>query len=258
MLQAHRDELEEASMAKAEAEAHARMLQASIARYDRLKKEVESFSADPSQMLSAHRPSNDTRQEESCAAPGDADTGGGHADGSASNNSEWGGSASETSWRNSNAPAAHLKSSEEDVSGKLTAAGETADLGEAIGIPKEGWQPVKRSPGEHIMSLLAPVVAAVTSSVSAAPVKGSVETVADEGSAGKDDLSTSAEADGQTALVSQSDGDGTQRPANVASGGAQDSAGAGDIEDELSALDREIEMELEAKLQVVAHDWLVS
>ena len=50
MLQAHRDELQEASMAREEAEAHARMLQASISRYDRLKKEVESFSADPSAM----------------------------------------------------------------------------------------------------------------------------------------------------------------------------------------------------------------
>ena len=97
MLQAHRDELEEASTAKAEAEAHARMLQASIARYDRLKKEVESFSADPSQMLSAHRTSKDTCQEESSAASKVADAGEGHADDSASKNSEWGGSASETS-----------------------------------------------------------------------------------------------------------------------------------------------------------------
>ena len=245
MLQAHRDELQEASMAREEAEAHARMLQASISRYDRLKKEVESFSADPSAMQRVTQPPP-SQKETGSGDGGDGETheieGVGEI-GSAlgAQNGTWGVSSEETSWGEAGNVAW-------DGSGSAKEGGMEEDLGEQVGIPKQGWQPPKRTPGQDIMDMLraAPssVVATVASTVSA--VAGTALMSSNQPAAAAEEP-----AQVSTQIEDAAIEDAAETARAIAQPQRSQAAAQAEVEEDdgMRALDREIEMELEAKLQ---------
>jgi len=240
MLQAHRDELEEASMAREEAEAHARMLQASISRYDRLKKEVESWSADPSSMQRGTQPLQPSQSEAGSGAGGQGEAqemqdGRENSSAAGVQVGTWGVGAEDTSWGHGGDVAQNVRGAAKDSEEEL-------DLGEAVGIPKQGWQPEKRTPGQEIMKMLravpSSVVATVTSAVAGSALGSKSEPTAVE-------VEEQAKGSTKTQVASEI-APALAQPQILKTTSSQVEA---EEADGMSALDREIEMELEAKLQ---------
>jgi hypothetical protein len=128
------------------------------------------------------------------------------------------------------------------------------DLGEAVGIPKEGWREVMRSPGEVLMHLAATTLSAAASLTSVGASKPP-EPLAPQGSSAapaKPAASTVQRAAPQLPNSAEASAAGERAQSNSAesrSSALQVGAGVEEVEDGASGLDREIEMELEAKLE---------
>ncbi len=128
------------------------------------------------------------------------------------------------------------------------------DLGEAVGIPKEGWREVMRSPGEVLMHLAATTLSAAASLTSVGTSKPP-EPLAPQGSSAapaKPAAITVQRAAPQLPNSAEASATGERAQsisADSRSSALQVGAGGEEVEDGASGLEREIEMELEAKLE---------
>jgi len=124
-----------------------------------------------------------------------------------------------------------------------------SDLGEAVGIPKDGWREVMRSPGEVLMHLAATTLSAAASLTSVCTSKPPEPLTPQGSSAAPAKPAAITVQRGAPQLPNTAEASAAGERAESRSSALQVGAGVEEVEDGASGLDREIEMELEAKLE---------